>query len=289
MDKKLDCCVVRDLERDTRPQVPMEKAPKGTPNFLKRVKRTRLIAAGVTLALTLWCIWWLYNAEFHYPNTEAGRLAAVEDYIADPEGSGENNNEMQNVTPLAWQESHGKLFIFYKADSRDNVHGIIQLTRGFNGKYRTDHANMDPFPYTAGVIAQRLDVRKIDWSPIVIAGDNCREIYSVAVEYTWFDGTEGRQITGHELIYPLPEVNFFWLLEEEDVREQLGVSCEVRPWNVRFLDKNGNDITEQYRDNSVQQNWVSSKSTAEQFLLYVYIGIAAALGLVFICYFLRRD
>ena len=319
MDKKLDCCVVRDLlpayiedlteeetaaqvrehledcgacqslERDMRSQVPVEKAPKGALNFLKRVKRTRLIAAGVTLVLTLWCIWWLYDAEFHYPNTEAGRLAAVEDYIANPEGSGVNGNEMQNVTPLAWQESHGRLFIFYKADNRDNVHGILQLTQGFNGKYRTDHASMDPFPYTAGVIAQRLDVRRIDWSPIAIAGDNCREIYSVAVEYTWFDGTEGRQITGHELIYPLSEVNFFWLLEEEDVREQLGSSYEVRPWGVRFLDKDGNDITGQYLDDSVRQNWGGGRGTAEQFLLYVYIGIVAALGLVFIRYFLRRD
>ena len=318
MDKKLDCCVVRDLlpayiedlteeetaaqvrehlegcgacqglERDMRSQVPVEKVPKRALNFLKRVKRTRLIAAGVSLVLALWCIWWLYDAEFHYPNTEAGRLAAVEDYITAPEGSGINNNEMQNITPLAWQESHGKLFIFYKADNRDNVHGIIQLTRGINGKYRTDHASMNPFPYTAGVIAERLDVRKSDWSPFVIAGDNCREIYSIAVEYTWFDGTEG-QITGHELIYPLSEVNFFWLLEEEDVREQLGSSYEVQLRNVRFLDKDGNDITEQYRDGSVRQDWEGGKSTAEQFLLYVYIGIVAVLGLVFIRYFLRRD
>lgn len=75
MDKKLDCCVVRDLlpayienlteeettaqvrkhledcgacqslERDMCSQVPVEKAPKGALNFLKRVNRTRLIAA----------------------------------------------------------------------------------------------------------------------------------------------------------------------------------------------------------------------------------------------------
>lgn len=318
MEHKLDCCVVRDLlpayiedlteketaarvrehlegceacqglERDMRAQVPVEKAPKRALNFLKRVKRTRLIAAGVTLVLALWCIWWLYDAEFHYPNTEAGRLAAVEDYIAEPEGGG-MNNDMQKVTPLAWQEANGRLFIFYRADNRDNVHGIVQLTRGINGKYRTDHADMDPFPYTAGVIAERLYVRRSDWSPIVIAGDNCREIYSVAVEYTWFDGTEGRQILGRELIYPVSEVNFFWLLEEESVREQLGTPYEVRPRDVRFLDRDGNDITEEFRDNSVRQSWSGGKSTAEQFLLYVYIGIVAALGLVFILYFLRRD
>lgn len=322
MDKKLDCCVVRDLlpayienltepetaaqvrehledcgdcrklEEDMRVQVPLEKVPKGALNFLKRIKRTRLIAAGVTLALTLWCIWWLYDAEFHYPNTEAGRLAAVEDYITQPADS-TMNHDLKAGTPfhvIAWQEARGKLFIFYKVDNRDNVHGVIQLTRGINGKYRTDHASMSPFPYTAGVIANRLDVRGKDWEPIVIAGDNCREIYSVAVEYTVYDSVEGRDVRGYELVYPISDINFFWLLEEEAVREQLGTPhYEVRPWNVRFLDKDGNDITEQFRDDSVQQNWSGSKSTAEQFLLYVYIGITAAIGLVFIQYFLRRD
>ena len=129
MDKKLDCCVVRDLlpayieelteeetsaqvrehlegcgacrglEQDMRSQVPLEKAPKGALNFLKRVKRTRLLAAVVSLALTLWCIWWLYDAEFHYPNTEAGRLAAVEDYITEPADS-TMNNDLKAGTPF---------------------------------------------------------------------------------------------------------------------------------------------------------------------------------------------
>lgn len=321
MDKKLDCCVVRDLlpayieeltegetsaqvkshlegcegcqtlERDMRAQVPVEKVPKGALNFLKRVKRTRLIAAGVTLVLALWCIWWLYDVEFHYANTEAGRLAAVEDYITQPADS-TMNHDLKAGTPfrvIAWQEARGKLFIFYGADNRDNVHGIIQLTRGVNGKYRTDEATMDPFPYTAGIMARRLDVRKTDWSPIAIAGDNCREIYSIAVEYTWFDEAERREVMGRELTYPVSEVNFFWLLEEEDVREQLGASSEVRPRDVRYLDKGGNDITGQYRDDSVEQNWSGGKSTAEQELLYVYIGIVAALSWVFIRYFLRKD
>lgn len=319
MDRKLDCCVVRDLlpayieelteegtsaqlqehltacescrqlERDMRTQVPVEKAPKGALDFLKRVKRTRLLAAAVTLVLTLWCIWWLYGAEFHYPNTDAGRLAAVEDYIAQPAGRG-MNHDMRKVTPLAWQESHGKLFIFYKADNRDNVHGIVQLTRGLNGKYRTDCATMDPFPYTAGVMASRLWVKGSEWELIAIAGDNCREIYSVAVEYAVYDAVEGREVRGYELVYPISDINFLWLLEKQEVMEQLGVDTpELRAVEVRFLDRDGRDITEKFRDSGVQQDWSGSRGTAEQFLLYVYMGIAAVLGWIFIRYFLRKD
>lgn len=320
MERKLDCCVVRDLlpaylenlteegttaqvrehledcgacrtlEQDMRAQVPVEKAPKRALNFLKRVKRTRLIAAGVSLALTLWCIWWLYDAEFHYPNTEAGRLAAVEDYITQPADS-TMNHDLKEGTPLraiAWRESHGKLFIFYGADNRDNVHGIIELTRGINGKYRTDQASMNPFPYTAGVMVSGVSGRHQDLDLIAIAGDNCREIYSVAIGWT-YDIGQPQTKTG-ELVYPISEPNFLWLLEAEDVKKQLCAS-EGDVWreDVRFLDRDGNDITKEFRDDSVQQSWSGGKSTAEQFLLYVYIGLVAALGLVFIRYFLRRD
>lgn len=323
MDKKLDCCVVRDLlpayieelteeetsaqvrahledcgdcrrlEGDMRAQVPVEKVPKRALNFLKRVKRARLLAAAVTLVLTLWCIWWLYDAEFHYSNTDAGRLAAVEDYITEPEDSS-LNRDLEAGTPfqvIAWQESHGKLFIFYKADNPRNVHGIIELTRGINGKYRTDHASMAPFPYTAGVMVSSISGRDQGWDLIAIAGDNCREIYSVAVDYMVYDAAEGREVLSSELVYPISDINFLWLLEPEDIQEQLGQSgLYIRPWDVRFLDKDGGDITEQYRDDSVQQNWGGgSRGTAEQFLIYVYMGLVAVLGWVFIRYFMRRD
>lgn len=314
MDKKLDCCVVRDLlpayieelteeetsvqvrehlegcedcrklEGDMRIQVPVEKAPKRALNFLKRVKRTRLLAAAVSLVLTLWCIWWLYDAEFHYPNTEAGRLAAVEDYMTDPPGSS-MSHDMKAGTPfhvIAWQEQEGKLYLFYKADNRDNVHGVVKLTRGINGKYRTDRASMSPFPYTAGVLTEVLNDKTI-----AIGGDNCREIYSVAVTYAYDIGQP--QLKTSELTYPLSEVNFLWLLEEEDVREQLGTPYEVRPRGVRFLDRDGNDITEQYQDESVFQSWAGGRGSAEQFLLYWYIGFVAVLGLIFIQYFLRKE
>ena len=64
-----------------RRQVPIEKAPQRALRFLKRVKRTRLIAAILSALVALFCIGWLYDLEFHYANTEAGRLEAVCDYI----------------------------------------------------------------------------------------------------------------------------------------------------------------------------------------------------------------
>ena len=55
------------------------------------------------------------------------------------------------------------------------------------------------------------------------------------------------------------------------------------------MDNNGEDITFDYKDESMTASWGAGKGTAELFLLYVYMGIVAALGIVFIRYFLRRD
>ncbi|HGI7204899.1 TPA: hypothetical protein ACJTQ0_001731, partial [Streptococcus pyogenes] len=71
------CAACRQLEEDMRRQVPIEKAPQRALRFLKRVKRTRLIAAILSALVALFCIGWLYDLEFHYANTEAGRLEAV--------------------------------------------------------------------------------------------------------------------------------------------------------------------------------------------------------------------
>ena len=47
------CENCRELEKDMRAQVPLEKAPKGTLKFLKRVKRTRLLAAALSVVVAL--------------------------------------------------------------------------------------------------------------------------------------------------------------------------------------------------------------------------------------------
>lgn len=59
------CAACRQLEEDMRRQVPIEKAPQRALRFLKRVKRTRLIAAILSaLVLPLEAIWFFF---YQYP------------------------------------------------------------------------------------------------------------------------------------------------------------------------------------------------------------------------------
>ena len=97
----------------------------------------------------------------------------------------------------------------------------------------------------------------------------------------------------YEKTYAVTEPDFFWLTEPDVLGEELGLPEEENWWiqyaEVTLLDQNGADVTEQYRDDTVEENWRSGKSTAERFMLYVLMGGAALLGGVLVRYFLRRD
>jgi hypothetical protein len=324
IENKLNCCVVRDLlpayiedltesettalvkehlekcpsckavENDMRTSVPIEKAPKRALHVLKRVKRTRLIAAILATVVALGCMWWLYDQEFHYANTAAGRLAAVEDYIPQPENSTMTHG-VKAGTPLravSWAEQNRHLFIFYTADNEENVWGIIHLVRGINGKYRTIEATYSPSQYTGGIYGESLTPKGTDWRLFMLAGYNCRDIYTAEIQYSAndYNGVDRYPITK---TYEVKEADFLWIMDQEELMQELEVNGEsiVRLMidEIRLLDKNGNDVTSQYKDDSENASWGGGIGTAELFLVYVYMGIVALLGVVFIRYFLRRD
>jgi len=320
---KLACCVVRDLlpsyiegltepettalvkehlegcpdcrktEQDMRTAIPLEKPAKHELNFLKRVRRTRLIAAALSCILALWCIWWLYDREFHYPNTEAGRLAAVEDYIPSPDNSAMSRG-VRAGTPLhaaAWETIENHLFIFYFADNSENVHGVIHLVRGLNGKYRILEAELSPSEYSGGLYGENLTPTGTDWELFYLAGYNCRDIYRTEVEFMGVDSS-GETAQSFVRSFDLTGDDFLKLMDWDTLNMELSVPdsvIRIYVKDMRLFDKDGQDITSQYAVDPPTASWNSGKTTAETFLLYVYIGIAALLGIVFIRYFLRRD
>ena len=288
------CEACRQLENDMRVQVPVEKAPHRALKFLRRVKRTRLMAAILSAIVALFCMWWLYDQEFHYANTEAGRLEAVCDYIPQPEDSTISHGVKAGtpVRAVAWQTKDNHLFIFFGADNEENVHGVMHLIRGVNGKYRALESSYSPSQYTAGVYGESLTPKGTDWSLFMLAGDNCRDIYSAEVHYMGFN-YDGIDPYTAVKTYELSDSNFLWIMEQSDLEQELGLPDKeisgLHIHDIRLMDKNGEDITDEYKDESMTASWGAGKGTAELFLLYVYMGIVAALGFVFIRYFLRND
>ena len=288
------CEACRQLENDMRVQVPVEKAPQRALKFLRRVKRTRLMAAILSAIVALFCMWWLYDQEFHYANTEVGRMEAVCDYIPQPEDSTMPHGVKAGtlVRAVAWQTIDNHLFIFFGADNEENVHGVMHLVRGVNGKYRALESSYSPSQYTAGVYGESLTPKGTDWSLFMLAGDNCRDIYSAEVHYMGFN-YDGIDPYTAVKTYELSDSNFLWIMEQSDLEQELGLPDKeisgLHIHDIRLMDKNGEDITDEYKDESMTASWGAGKGTAELFLLYVYMGIVAALGFVFIRYFLRND
>ena len=288
------CEACRQLENDMRVQVPVEKAPQRALKFLKRVKRTRLMAEILSAVVALFCMWWLYDQEYHYANTEAGRLEAVCDYIPLPEDSTMSHGVKAGtpVRAVAWQTIDNHLFIFFGADNEENVHGVMHLVRGVNGKYRALESSYEPSQYTAGVYGESLTPKGMDRKLYMLAGDNCRDIYSAEVHYIGLDYDGIIPYTAVKT-YELSNSDFLWIMEQSDLEQELGFSDKdiigLHIDDVRLLDKNGADITDEYKDESMTASWGAGKGTAELFLLYVYMGIVAALGFVFIRYFFRND
>ena len=321
-ENKLSCCVVRDLlplyiegltEEETTAmvrehlqtcspckkiaedmcrQIPVERAPKRALAFLKKVKRTRVVAAALTVLIALWCIWWLYDQEFHYSNTDAGRLEAIEDCFE--VSSGTKYYEIEKGTPLrvlGYQQSENDLFIAYAADNEEHIHGIVYLTKGLNGKYRCLNSSRDPFSYTCGVMGTEVPGEK-GKEIFAFIGDNCRDIYSIETTYyVYLKGSE--DLTTYKMAYEITEADFLWLMELDQVEKELGIAegelNRILYTEITFFDKTGKDVTVQYKDEGVIGNWSGGSGKAETFLLYVYIALVAILGTLFTAYFLRRD
>lgn len=326
-ERKLDCCVARDLlpsyledltepettreveahlegceacrklAEDMRRDIPVEKAPKRTLDFLKKVKRTRLLAAALSLLLALWAALWLYGREFAYPNTEAGRLAAVCDYIVEPEDSWNPTVAAGTETRvIAWTEKDDRLLIAFRAENEEHVWGYLYLARGFNGRYQIRSASYGPSQYTGGVYAAacRPEDKKKDpgWDLYLLIGDNCRDIYTAELT---FEGTDfkAEQAYTRTKTYELDGENFLWTLDREAMSRELGFphpeSTRVYCTDVRYFDRDGEDITSRYFDPLASQSWAAGKGTAELFLLYVYMAVVIGLGVIFARYFLLPD
>lgn len=291
-----NCSDCRKIEQDMRHTIPVEKPIRRELKFLRRIRRTRLIAAVLTGIVTLLCMWWLYDMEFHYPDTEAGHLAAVEDYIPSPEDDS-SIGRVEAGTPLHAGASVKKdchLFIFYFADNEQSVHGIVHLVRGINGKYRILESKASPSDYSGGIyVGNLLTPKGMDQGLYYIAGYNCRDIYRAEVEL-WGGYLNGAESHSAVKTFELSGENFLQLMDQKTLAQELGFPEEGlagidETGNEKLFDREGKDITGEYTSESGSASWGSGTGTAELFLIYVYMGIVAWLGIVLIRYFLRKD
>ncbi len=324
-ENKLSCCVVRDLlpayiegltesgtselvsehlascpdcgriEAEMRSQPAVERAPAPKLGFLRRYRLRQLLSALLAALVTVAVMCLLYSSEFKYQNTEAGRLAAVEDFVTQDMPapySGEEPPKLVTGTPLtvhAWAERGDRLYLFYTADTEDNIQGFVELERGINGRYRPLDSIVAPSQKTAGIAG----LNRSESETYMLAAYNCRGIYSAELSFHVY---YGGFIKAASMTVDIDSPDFLKLYSFSELTEMLGLEYDgldtVAAFSIRsvkLLDENGNDVTAQYTDESVDQSWAGGVGAAETGAVYVFMAIAAILGIILVRFFLKKS
>ena len=256
--------------------------------------RSRRLFAAITAAATLMILWVLYDSEFHYADTAKGQMEAAADYIIDTDG----NNSLHSVRPgdplhvIASGKVKNHLFIFYGAEDRDNNPWPRPSDTGNQWQIPSVRCKPQSISIHSRIYAEQLRVKGSNLELLALAGHGCQDMDAFRITYV--SSVEGSaKETTHEQVYQIEEADFLWLKDIKELRQELGLEDNARirlsAGEIQLLNKDGNDITSQFKDPFVSQGWGGGKGTAEMGLLYVLMGIVGGLGLILIRYLLYDD
>jgi len=156
--------------------------------------------------------------------------------------------------------------------------------------YQALRVQWEPSVYRAGVYGGELPRRKNRKTLFYLAGYDCREIFSAELYFDVYDSSGASREAA--LTLPLEEPDFLTLYEYSEFAALLGLQDEpamLRLTETRLLDADDSDVTAVYRSAEEPASWGGSRTTAELGLVYVLMGVAAALGGALLRYILRRD
>lgn len=249
------------------------------------MKNKRIIPVLVVVAVTVFIMWWIYGSEYHYPNTESGRLAAVEDYVLST-SSIPTRNDLSIGTPMyveAWQKIENRLYVFFRADNQYNSHGILELKKGWNGKYMPLQMNVSPSQYMAGIYFFRFSPKELNREYFILAAIKEDPIASETITFSVNNYYDLMQ-EPVEKQYDIRE-NFLLITDNKTMIEELGFQYRdgmgLYVEDRQLYDKHGNDITDSYRDETISLSAGGySQVTAETFVIYLAVGFIAFFGVL---------
>lgn len=327
-----DCSACRKLEQELRSQLPQKPVPKKNLQFLKRARNNRITSAlfAILSAILIIVLWYCYL--FRYPNTEAGRLAAVQNYVAcgevhsaeqeaiggdiiDTSDASDLNipdsptmrtpaiwYKIQKDTPVqvvSYAEVGNSLFISFTAEDDLHSRGILELTRGINGRYRPVDASYGTGYHSAVIYesaavknTELIDTQDTYSQVILLAVFACKDVDAVRIRYSYsyfdpdgdYEFSDPQYVTTEfEKTYPVTESMFLWAWSEEDLVHMLNIdpyypdtsdiSISGEPI---LLDQDGNDITEQY-NNTENPSWLALPDGTDLRFIYIFMfGILVA-------------
>jgi len=264
----------------------IEKAPRAELKFLKKVKKTKLLAATISIILTLILSYSLYAMEFKYSADKTDLSYAITELLA-PYDKG------IDAYVLETKEKEGALFVSFKDQNHDTINGIAKFIKGLNNKYRIIQTKTESSKYSSVVqffpIEDRVD------NIIVVSGYNLsNEIAYYGLDYSAYTrpGYQSDYRVKRTLKFVTRNLQFLEIYNTKELDTLLMESEEDTLYNyhltgISFYDEDGNEITDNFKieDNDIK-DVSSSTAKAELSLLYVYIAIVFGFGIIMTRYFL---
>jgi len=264
----------------------MEKAPAVELKFLRKIKRTRLMATALCIMVTVGLCYALYASEFKYVNDKGNLSAAITEYTSPFESK-------VDAYVLETEEIDGVLIASFKDRERTNVNGLAFLSKGINGRYRITGAKIETSEYSS-VIQKYSDEIKGDKYYIVSGYNISDEVEEYGLDYCGYKnpGTLSKDRVRHTLRFEVENSQFLDIYNAKEMDEKAKDGSNQQLYYFMLLetsmyDANGMEITENFRINEDAVNDVDGNiAKAELNLLYVFMAIVAWIGYIITKYIL---
>ena len=216
---------------------------------MKKTKLRCVLTVFVTIAVC--CAIYFYY--FPYADTEAGHQKAIQAAFAHSTLSEHPMQVLSSATDGNW------MYLSFSVDDASDTHGVMQLERGINGRYRPISAKYNAFPYTEGAevfsFLERTDTYGAEESPqhkryvlTAVLPEGSR-IQSFELRCSYCVSKErDREYTTSATI-PAASLSTLNLFSAEEYEAQFDFHSPpyyVDLDGVRFLDAAGGDITDEY-------------------------------------------
>ncbi|MGS0763434.1 zf-HC2 domain-containing protein [Syntrophomonas curvata] len=265
-----------------------ERVPVIELRFLKKVKRTRLLAAALCVVLTLVLSYLIYASEYKFTNDKSSLAAAVTEFTAPFKNP-------VDAYVLETKEVDGRLVASFKDQADTDVYGMAVLMKGFNQKYRIVRAQVKSSDYSS--VVQMYPVEIKDERYVAVSGYNLSdEIEYYGLDYNAYSspGYLSEDRVRKSIKFKVKNPQFLEIYHAEELDSLFEKSAGDTLYNPHLVttsmyDADGREITEKFINQEGAGDRVSSGiGKAELFMLYVFIMIVMGLGYIFTRYFLTE-
>lgn len=265
-----------------------EKVPVIELKFLKKVKKTRLLAAVLCVVLTLVLSWLIYASEYSFANDKSSLAAGITEYIAPFEPS-------VDAYVLETKEVDGTLVVTFKDQERVNVNGVAVLVKGLDQRYRIISARIRSSDYSS--VLQFFPITIKNQPYYAVSGYNLsNEIKYYGLDFFAYTnpGCLAKDRVREVIKFDVKNQQFLEIFSAEELNNHFEDSIDDTLYYPRLVatsmyDADWREITDNLKNQEDSGDQIKANiGKAELFLLYVYIAIVMGLGIVFTRYFLTE-